>query len=281
MIIDFHTHTFPNSIADRAIKKLSHTAGVRPFSDGTEIGLSASTRLAGIDLAVILPVATSPQQVSTINDSSARINEHISETGLFSIGAIHPDTPDYKQVIRTVRDLGLRGIKIHPVYQGCALDDDRFLNIMSYAAELGLFTVTHTGIDIGFPELDLCSPHMARSVWHHLGNIPLVLAHMGGWGQWQDVPELLSETGFMLDTAFSTGTLHTAEGFKEPVTSIPLLDKDGFLRIYHAFGPSRILFGTDSPWSDPTESIDFIRSLDLSESDFELIMSGNARRLLS
>ncbi len=280
-MIDIHTHTFPDSISERAIKKLSHTAGVRPFSDGTEAGLSESSKKAGIELAVILPVATTPEQVDTINESSARINETTSETGLFSVGAIHPDTENYKQVIKTIRDLGLRGVKIHPVYQRCALDDVKFLRIMSYASELGLFTITHTGIDIGFPELDLCSPKMARRVWESLGDIPLILAHMGGWGQWEEVPELLSETGYMLDTAFSTGKLHTAEGFSEPVTSIPLLDRDGFMRIYDSFGPERILFGTDSPWSDPEESIGFIRSLGLPESDFELVMGGNARRLLS
>lgn len=35
MIIDFHIHTFPDALAERAVKKLSETAKIPSYTDGT------------------------------------------------------------------------------------------------------------------------------------------------------------------------------------------------------------------------------------------------------
>ena len=75
MIIDAHTHTFPDRIAAHTIDKLSHDGGIRSFTGGTLRELAASSKRAGIDLSLILPVATSASQVIKVNDVSARINE--------------------------------------------------------------------------------------------------------------------------------------------------------------------------------------------------------------
>ncbi len=292
-IIDFHTHTFPVKIADRAVEKLSHDAGVLPFSDGTEEGLAASMRRSGISLSVVLPVATAAKQVIHINDASAQLNENWAEASpcLFSIGCIHPDFADYRAELARVKELGLKGIKIHPVYQGVPLNDKRFLNIIDRAAELGLFVLTHAGYDIGYPALDYCNPAMAREVIDTVGDFPFILAHMGGWGMWDTVPEYLADTSCFLDTAFSIGILH--ERADDPLDAfwkdkkrgidaetLEMLDQARFMNIYTAFGSKRILFATDSPWSSPEEGIAFIEGLDISEKEKEDIFSGNAMRVL-
>ena len=45
-------------------------------------------------------------------------------------------------------------------------------------------------------------------------------------------------------------------------------------------GADKVLFGTDSPWSDPVQQMEYIRSLELSEEDKRLVLGENARRLL-
>ena len=66
MIIDFHTHMFPDKIAARTIDFLSKTGGdMNPFTDGTWKGLKESTKQAGIDHSIVLPIAT--RQVSSYN----------------------------------------------------------------------------------------------------------------------------------------------------------------------------------------------------------------------
>ncbi|MEI3141598.1 MAG: hypothetical protein V8S34_08785 [Lawsonibacter sp.] len=64
MIVDIHTHTFPQAIAAATIEKLaamSHT----PFTDGSNAELAASMAQAGVDRSIVLPVATNPARSAT------------------------------------------------------------------------------------------------------------------------------------------------------------------------------------------------------------------------
>ena len=147
---------------------------------------------AGINYSVVLPVATSPRQVEHINDSSARINETFEETGIFSFGCMHPDYDNYRQELARVAELGLKGIKLHPVYQDVDFDDVRTLRILDRAAELGLVVLTHSGLDVGFPGRCGSPPHGAARL-KEVGPMTMILAHMGGWRNWDQVEELLAD----------------------------------------------------------------------------------------
>ena len=96
MIIDFHTHSFPDQIAAAVIERLSRQGNLTPFSDGTPGGLLLAERAAGVDRSIVLPVATKPEQVPHINEAAAAHNVHVFVTNLFSFGCIHPDCPDWR-----------------------------------------------------------------------------------------------------------------------------------------------------------------------------------------
>ena len=106
MIVDFHTHIFPDKIAKKTIEKLEGIANVKAFTDGREVSLISSMEEAGVDLSLVLPVVTKPEQFATINDFAARLNEKYQGKSrrLFSFGGIHPDSPDYKRELRTIYD---------------------------------------------------------------------------------------------------------------------------------------------------------------------------------
>ena len=53
-----------------------------------------------------------------------------------------------------------------------------------------------------------------------------------------------------------------------------------FLRIVKAHGSQKILFGTDSPWSDSGKERKTLLSLPLSDEEKENILHKNAERLL-
>lgn len=280
MIVDFHTHTFPDTIAPTALAKLSGVSHSAPFTDGTCGGLTASMAAAGVDLSVVLPVATSPRQVPHINDAAARGNEKTGETGLFSFGCMHPDYDDWRAELERIASLGLKGVKIHPVYQGVDLDDPRYLRILERAGELNLIVVTHCGIDIGYPEAENCLPAVVSRAVRQVGPVKLVAAHMGGWKRWEEALELLADTSVYLDTSFSAGFIKPLDdGYYGP-EELRLLDEAAFVRMVRCFGAERILFGTDSPWSGQKESVDWIRALPLSPSEKDAILGENARRLL-
>ena len=280
MIIDIHTHTFPDKIAAATLDKLKHLSHTIPFTDGTAAGLAASMARAGVDRSVVMPVATSPRQVPHVNDASARMNELGAQTGVLSFGCMHPDFDGWKEELARVRDLGLKGIKLHPQYQDTDFDDPRYLRILDRCGELGLVVLTHAGLDIGMPGKDNCAPEMVARALEQVGPVKLVLAHMGGWRQWDRVEALLPGTGVYLDTSFSLGEITPLDDGHYRPGDLPLLDEAAFLRMVRRFGSDRILFGTDSPWDDQETALARLRALPLEPAELEAILGGNAKRLL-
>ncbi len=277
MIIDFHTHTFPDKIAPAAVAKLAASSGTVPFLDGTNLSLSASGEECGIDFSVVLPVATNPAKVASINESSAALT---GKGGLIHFGCMHPDVDDVEAEVRHIAALGLKGVKIHPVYQSVDLDDDRFVRILSACGEAGLIVVTHSGLDIGFPGVVHCSPKMARRALSLAGPVTLVLAHMGGWRCWEEVAETVADTTAYIDTSFSLGALTPNDDRYSP-EELEMLGGDEFISIVRALGAHRVLFGTDSPWGERRASLDAIRALPLTAAEKEAILGDNAAKMLN
>ena len=281
MIIDFHTHVFPDKISAAVIDKLSRTSRTPAFSDGTLDGLKKSMFAAQIDLSIILPVATNKNQVEKINSSAAALNEKFSGEGVFSFASIHPDCDDYREELSRVKNHGLKGIKIHPVYQDTNLDDTKYMRILDRAAELDLIVVTHAGLDIGFPGVVRCSPQMIKRVVEAVGDFKFVAAHMGGWKNLDDVLKILSGTKIFIDTAFSTDKIIPRSDFVWNADDLKLLDAAQFMTFVKIFGADRILFGTDSPWTSARTAIEFIKNLPLADVDKAKILGLNAQQLLN
>lgn len=280
MIVDIHTHTFPDRIAAPALEKLRSMCHAMSFSDGTMAGLRGSMASAGVDRSVVLPVATSERQVVHVNDASAAINDRAAETGVYSFGCIHPDFSDWKAELARIKELGLKGVKLHPIYQGVNFDDLRYLRILDRAAEVGLTVLTHAGRDIGFPDRVHCSPEMVVRALRRVGPVKLILAHMGGWRNWDQVEELLTDTSVYLDTAFALGKIiPLGDGYYGP-HDLEMMGQEQFMRMVREFEAERILFGTDSPWRGQGASLAQIRALPLTVEERDGILGGNAVRLL-
>ena len=263
MIIDFHTHIFPESIASKTIASLEKISGMKADTDGTMNGLLSSMEQTKVDLSVIMPVVTKPEQFESINSFAKSVNEKYYGT-LLSFGGIHPDCEKYKEKLRTIKELGLPGIKIHPDYQRVMIDDVRYMNIIEYASELGLIILTHAGVDIGLPDPVHCPPDKMRKVIDKLQPQKLVIAHYGGWKQWEQVYEYLAGEQVYFDTAF------TAD----------YIEQEMFLKILKKHDKTKILFATDSPWSAAQKCIDFINALPISIDDKAAILGENAKQLL-
>ncbi len=263
MIIDFHTHIFPDKIAARSIEALSQVSGITAATDGTLNGLLASMDRSGVDLSMIMPVVTKPSQFESVNVFAAKVNQDYAGR-LLSFGGIHPDSEDYKAELNRVKELGLPGIKLHPDYQGVMIDDARYMKIIEYADALGLIILVHAGIDIGLPEPVHCPPKKSRYILDTLKPKKLVLAHMGGWKQWDEVEEYLCGEQVYLDTAFS----------------FDYMNQEQFMKLWEKHDRDKILFATDSPWSDAARDIQAVEALPISCEEKETIFSGNAKRLL-
>lgn len=280
MIIDFHTHTFPEKIAADAITRLSVGGDLKSYTHGLNCELTESMRQSGIDYSVILPVATSPRQCNTINRVAATVNENTESTGLISFGGIHPDNDNYKEVLNDIARLGIRGIKLHPVYQRVDIDDIRFKRIIDHACSLGLIIVTHAGFDISFPTGAQVIPEKISSVIRELHPPKLVLAHMGGWACWDSVYELLAGENVYLDTSFSIIPIRNAANTAFSRYNDRQLTADAFVKLVRKHGADKIVFGSDCPWASQKETLDALSNSGLTDDELSLIKGANASRLL-
>lgn len=263
MVIDFHTHIFPDKIAARSIAALEDKSGIQAATDGTLDGLLSSMERNCVDLSIILPVVTKPSQFDSVNAFAASVNERYKGR-LISFGGIHPDCEDYKAKLDTIKALGLPGIKIHPDYQRVMIDDVRYMNIIEYASELGLIIMTHAGVDIGLPDPVHCPPDKMRKVLDTIKPQKMVLAHYGGWKQWDQVYEYLAGENVYFDMAFT----------------FDYIDREAFMKIREKHDKDKILFATDSPWSDAARDIAALQSMPIPEAAMEDILWRNAAGLL-
>ena len=74
MIVDFHTHIFPDELAPRAIEVLTDVEEPYiPVSDGTAAGLLENMDVWGIDVSVISPVVVKQSQMEKVNEWVASV----------------------------------------------------------------------------------------------------------------------------------------------------------------------------------------------------------------
>ena len=281
-MIDIHTHTFPDKIAASAISKLKAKSHTIAFTDGTLDALIKSMRESKISCSVIQPVATNSNQVIHINDSAMSINSGFESSGIISFGAMHPEFEDYDSELRRISESGIKGIKLHPVYQNCSIDDTRYIRILESAGKFGLWVMIHAGYDIGYPENENAMPGKILRALKSSGNERVILAHMGGWRCWQESLELFADTHVYIDTAFSLGAFTpNDDGYYSRPEECMMLCADEFVKMIREFGAERVIFGSDSPWASQIESVKAINALPLSETEKTKIFSENALSVLN
>ena len=278
-VIDFHTHTFPDTIAERALNQLSKDSASKPFTGGTRAELTNSMKEAGVDLSVVLPVATNPEKVAHINVVGAEQNIEVNETGLLSFAGIHPAAGDYRALLDMAKKLGFKGIKLHPDYYRIPFNDIRTKRIIEYACELDLVVVTHAGTDIGLYPPVFCTVDSIVDVLDDVRPTKLVAAHMGGWNNWDEVLDKLVGKNVWVDTAFSIGEIPwlTPESKKY---DFRMMSEPEFIQLVYALGVNRVLFATDSPWADQKDYVNRISSIPFTEEEKRKIFAENAKELL-
>ena len=268
MLIDFHTHIFPDSIAARTVATLADSSSIPSHSDGTQAGLVAAMERAGVALSINLPVLTSPRQLSGVRRFALTLNEaYRAGTGrILSFAGVHPACEDIEETVAALAADGFLGIKIHPDYQGTYIDDEAYVRLLSCAKAHGLITVTHAGVDGGFVGCPVrCTPTRVLRLLDRLGGYDrLVLAHLGGNELHDEVLRTLAGENVYLDTAYS---LHH-------------LSHRQMHALVERHGADRILFATDSPWRDVAEEVALLRDFSLGEDAERRIFSENAKTLI-
>ena len=267
MIIDTHTHIFPDKIASKTIEILSSKANIPAHSNGSLSGLIEKLKLAKVERSVALPVLTMPTQYDSVLKFAQTVNQGYAngEHSVLSFAGIHPLCEDLEGKVKQIKECGFKGIKIHPDYQQTFFDDENYIKILLLAKKYDLIVVTHAGIDIGYRDQEVrCTPDRVLKVLDRVGEMKLVLAHYGASEMEDEVYDKLAGLPVYFDTAFV----------------LPTISREKFIAIASKHGYDKILFATDSPWQDIAEQVKIIKNYELDKENQDKIFYKNALTLL-
>ena len=266
MIIDFHTHNFPDALAPKAMAALKQNCADNPdivaHTDGTAADAQKKLSAAGVDHAVVCNIATNARQEEKVNSYAISL---VNSDFFIPLGSLHPDSENKRAELKRLSDAGIKGIKLHPDYVGIELSDTRYDEIFSLLCEYDMFCVVHAGYDPISPEKVHATPEMFRAVIDKYPDLKLVAAHMGGFAKAEGVLEHLVGTNVYIDTSLS---------------SLRGYEKELLYKILSEHREDRLLFGTDTPWTEAAEEIEFIKNAPISEERKEKIFYKNALKLL-
>ena len=261
MIIDFHTHAYPDDIAERAINGLMYSSKIKPYSNGTISGLLKSMDDAGIDKSVVLNIATKPEQVENIIKWCIKIKNN----RIIPFASIHPENKNYKELLKRIKNENILGIKLHPMYQDFCLDDENMYYIYEEISINNLILIFHMGFDIAFRKDKRAEVRRLIKIIKKFPELKIVAAHTGGWQMWDEVISELVGLNVWIETSMTVEYID---------------NKNKFVEILKKHLADRILFGTDIPWANQKSEVNGIKELDITADFKNKIFCNNARELL-
>lgn len=264
LVIDFHTHCYPDSLAPAAISR--RWANGSCHADGTVRGLLQDLRASGAGCAVVLHVARRPETMADVNRFAAQIErEHPGV--IYSFGSVHPDAPDAFEELHRIKAGGLHGVKLHPSFQKFEPANPRYFALYREIGRLGLPVLFHCG---RYKAQEPClQPRELEQILPYFGNTPVIAAHLGGL--WDNVThnhlaqlDRLAALPVYVDTGYCVNYFTDEEVYQ----------------ILSRLRPERILYGSDTPWIDAKVQRQQLDRMRLDEASMERILYKNACAIL-
>ena len=257
MLIDFHTHAFHPKIAPKAVEHLNEHYKITCECSGLMDELCKRIKKAGLNKMVVLCAATTPAQVIPANNFALSLKAAHPEAIPF--GTIHPYYNDWETQLSRLKSQGVKGLKLHPDFQGFFLDDPKLLPIIE-AAQKDFVFLMHIG-DTLPPENNPSCPYKLAKLVKNFPQGRFVAAHMGGFRHWRHAVEVLPQKNVYIDTSSTLDEI-------DDTTLREILKKQPY---------DRILFGSDYPlYSPDREIIKLKKRLKLSTTQLEEFLRNGA-----
>ena len=283
MLIDAHTHAYLPEDFKLLGERLSFLdAGLdsgdpnkwQVFLPGDVDSLVAAEKACGVDRLVLLPVSGRAERCRELNLWAAEAAGKHPE--IIPFGTLHPAASPEEDLARFA-ELGLAGVKLHPMIQRFSLGDPAASHMLGLVEEAGLPVMLDT---MYMPGMFLAKPHV-EPIFHSLGygsctpeevarvagehpRLKIIAAHAGALYGWDRIGPLYELDNVYLDISCVNG----------------LLPEEGLLEIIRRKGAKRVIYGSDAPWRRPDEFKGWYESLDLTEEERRLISARNLLELL-
>ena len=260
-IIDAHAHIYPEKIAAKATDTIGVFYDIKmEMPAGTAEQLIKDGGKAGITRYVVHSVATTAHQVRSINEFIRRECEaHPEFIGFITL---HQDLSEEEILaeIDFALENNLKGIKLHPDFQKFNIDDEsaeRFYR----TAEGKLPILLHMGDD----RYEYSKPARLAKMAKKYPKVNFIAAHFGGYRCWAEAPIYKGLDNVYFDTC----------------SSLPFISAEKARELIDMFGADKFFFGTDFPMWDATGELERFNQIPLTDSEREMILSGNIKKLLN
>jgi len=262
-IIDFHTHLWPDKIAEKA-KEFLEASYRRPMAAlPTVDNALAVMDESGVSKSVIASVASRPDQVDHINNWLFSIKSD----RFIKFASLHPFYEKWSYELDRIKD-NAQGIKFQPEFQMFYIDDERVFPIYEKIQKLQIPLLFHCGYELSLTGLIQAGPKQMLNVKKYFPEIKFIAAHMGGFRMWDGLEKdnvIVGDDYFYIDTS----------------SSIIFMQKEQIYRFFKKHNMNKILFGSDFPVGHPKREIDLLNTLDIEQDNLEKIMHLNAEQLLN
>ena len=277
MIIDFHTHVFSPQIKKNRSKYIDKDPcfailySKKDAKLATADELIASMDETGVDISVITNIGW------TTHELCVETNDYILESiaryprRLIGFCAVQPNSCEAAVAeIERCAEGGIRGVgEMRPDMQLFDLRDEAVMApLVEVLMKNKLILLTHASEPVGheYPGKGGITPDMLYPFITSFPDLTIVCAHWGGglpfYALMPEVKQAMSNVFF--DTAASP-FLYSPQVYEQVIQLV---------------GADKILFGSDYPLLAQSRLIKEIKSLDLPVETENLILSGNAQRLL-
>ena len=260
MLIDIHTHIYPDKIARKAADSVRDFYDLEGSlqMDGTVDMLLKRGAEAGISHFVVLPVSNGPTHVRSINNFI--LEQTKTHDNFIGFGTVHAAMENIEEEVDRILSVGLKGIKMHPDSQRFNIDDERLFPV--YDAIRGRIPVL---LHMGDQRYDFSHPARLRKVLAQFPDLQVIAAHFGGYSMFETARENLEDTPCVFD-------ISSAMMFMQPG------EAEGYINRY---GAERMAYGTDYPLWDPVTEVQRFRRLKLTGEQFDQISYKTAQRILN
>ncbi|HUT96645.1 MAG TPA: amidohydrolase family protein [Dehalococcoidales bacterium] len=277
MTVDFHTHVFPPQIKKNRGQYIDRDPCFAILYSNPEAKIATAEELiaemdkTGIDISVILNIGW------TTHELCVETNDYIIDAvsrypkRLVGFGAVQPQsTKAAVAEIERCAGAGLRGIgEIRPDLQLFDFADETVMTPFVEALQQhNLILLTHASEPVGhsYPGKGGITPDVLYPFITSYPDLTIVCAHWGGglpfYSLMPEVKEAMKNVYF--DTAASPF----------------LYSPDVYSQGIRLAGADKILFGSDYPLLPPRRLLEEIKALDMNRETKDLMLSGNALRLL-
>lgn len=250
----------PNKTPNKLIKFLALYDNLKRSECGTKENLLHYMAKNNIDLSLIWAI----EPFVNTEEIIAIYKKHPNLLPIGSINLFNNPKIDIVYELNKVIDYGIFGLKIHPIIQNIHPESELFLNVMEEYSKYNKPVFLHTGsssvVFRKHSNYEFGNVNNYEKVVKNFPNITFIFGHMGNNTPLDAIELSKKYSNIILETSYQNNKI-----IKKAINTI---------------GSSRIIFGSDFPYSRQKFALKEIYKLKLNNSDKENILYKNIKFLI-